>query len=221
MSAWEANVRETYDRVAGEYAARIFGELAGKPFDRATLDRFAEQALPLGPVCDLGCGPGQVARYLHEGWHQRGLDVFGIDLSPAMVERARQLNPGLRFEQGTMLALDLADDSLGGIAAFYSIVNVPREDQPRAFAELQRVLVPGGLLLVAFHVGDETVHLEEWWDTPVSVDFYFFQLDEIADRLATAGFTIEERNVREPYPDVEHPSRRAYLLARKPSDVRS
>jgi SAM-dependent methyltransferase len=221
VSAWEANVRETYDRVADEYAARIFGELADKPFDRAILDRFAERALPLGPICDLGCGPGQVARYLHEGWHQRGLDVFGIDLSSAMVERARQLNPGLRFEQGTMLALDLADDSLGGIAAFYSIVNVPRADQPRAFAELQRVLVPGGLLLVAFHVGDETVHLEEWWDTPVSVDFYFFQPDEIADRLAAAGFTIEESHVRDPYPDVEHPSRRAYLLARKPPDVRS
>jgi SAM-dependent methyltransferase len=221
VSPWEANVRATYDRVADEYAARIFGELADKPFDRAILDRFAERARPLGPVCDLGCGPGQVARYLHEGWHQRGLEVFGIDLSPTMVERARALNPGLRFEQGTMLALDLADDSLGGIAAFYSIVNVPREDQPRAFAELQRVLVPGGLLLVAFHVGDETVHLDEWWDTPVSVDFYFFQPDEIVDRLAAAGFTIEERHVREPYPDVEHPSRRAYLLARKPSDVRS
>ena len=86
---------------------------------------------------------------------------------------------------------------------------------------MYRVLAPGGLLLVAFHVGDETVHLDEWWDIPVSVEFYFFEPAEIEARLVAAGFTIEEHHVREPYPDVEHPSRRAYLLARKPSDVRS
>jgi len=221
MSEWERAVQRTYDTVAVEYAARIFDELAGKPFDRAILDRFAALAGPLGPVCDLGCGPGQVARYLHDRWHEHGLDAFGIDLSPAMVAEARRLNPGLRFEQGSMLALDLEDEQLGGIAAFYSIVNVPREDQPRAFAELWRVLKPGGWLLAAFHVGTEDAHLEEWWGTAVSVDFYFFDPTEIETRLTAAGFTIEERHIREPYPEVEHPSRRAYLLARKPTETSS
>jgi SAM-dependent methyltransferase len=222
MSGWEREVRQAYDRVAGEYAARIFGELAHKPFDRAILDRLAELVLALGPpgtvgpVCDLGCGPGQVARYLHDRWHTRGLDVLGIDLSPAMIAEARRLNPGLRFEQGTMLALDLADGQLGGIAAFYSIVNVPRDQQPLAFRELWRVLAPGAPLLAAFHVGDEDVHLEEWWGTVVSIDFLFFGPAEIEARLAVAGFVVDERHVRAPYPDVEHPSRRAYLLAHKP-----
>jgi SAM-dependent methyltransferase len=204
MSDWQREVQDTYDCVASEYAARIFGELADKPFDRAILDRFAGLALPLGPVCDLGCGPGQVARYLHDGWHEDGLDVFGIDLSPGMIAQARRLNP------------DLPDDTLGGIVAFYSIVNVPRADQPQAFGEIWRVLKPGGWLLVAFHVGDQDVHLDEWWDTPVSVDFFFYDPAEIEARLVAAGLTIEERHVREPYPEVEHPSRRAYLLARKP-----
>jgi ubiquinone/menaquinone biosynthesis C-methylase UbiE len=219
MSDWQRDVQTAYDRVAAEYATRIYGELAGKPFDRAILDRFAALAAPLGPICDLGCGPGQVARYLHDHAQQPRLDVFGIDLSPEMVAQARRLNPDLRFEQGTMLALDLADAQLGGIAAFYSIVNVPRDDQPGAFAECWRVLKPGGSLLVAFHLGDEDVHLDEWWGTAVSVDFYFFAPAEIEARLAAAGFMIEERHVREPYPDVEHPSRRAYLLARKPPDT--
>ena len=96
--AWQDDVRASYDRVAAEYAERIAGELDGKPFDRALLDRFAALVRPLGPACDLGCGPGHVAAYLHD----RGLDVFGIDLSPAMVDEARRLNPGLRFEAGTM-----------------------------------------------------------------------------------------------------------------------
>jgi SAM-dependent methyltransferase len=215
MRAWERDVQQTYDRVADEYAARIAGELAHKPFDRVLLDRLAGLALPLGPVCDLGCGPGHVARYVHDGWHARGLDVLGIDLSPAMIEQARRLNPGLRFEQGTMLALDLPDEQLGGIAAFYSIVNVPREAHPAAFAECWRVLKPGGWLLVAFHVGNEDVHLDDWWDTAVSIDFYFYEPAEIVARLEAAGFVVEEQHVREPYPDVEHPSRRAYLLARR------
>jgi SAM-dependent methyltransferase len=217
--------------VAAEYTTRMFGELAHKPFDRAILDRFGEVAAPLGPICDLGCGPGQVARYLHDRGaagspagrkgdrpgQRRGVEVVGVDLSPEMVAEARRLNPGLRFEQGTMLALGFADEQLGGIAAFYSIVNVPRDAQPRAFAECFRVLKPGGLLLVAFHVGDEDVHLEEWWGTAVSVDFYFFDPAEIEARLVAAGLLVAERHVREPYPEVEHPSRRAYLLARKPA----
>jgi hypothetical protein len=86
---------------------------------------------------------------------------------------------------------------------------------------MYRALKPGGWLLVAFHVGDETVHLEDWWEIPVSVDFYFFQPEDVAVRLVEAGLTVEEQHVREPYPDVEHPSRRAYLLARKPAGVRS
>jgi SAM-dependent methyltransferase len=229
MRGWEHEVREAYDRVAAEYSARIAGELAHKPFDRAILDRFALMAAPLGPVCDLGCGPGHVARYLHEqaqheqvqeddrSGQERSIEVFGVDLSPEMVAEARRLNPGLRFEQGTMLALGIADAQLGGIVAFYSIVNVPREAQPQAFSECWRVLRPGGWLLVAFHVGDEDVHLEAWWDTAVSIDFFFYDPAEIEGRLVQAGFVMDERHVREPYPDVEHPSRRAYLLARKPT----
>jgi SAM-dependent methyltransferase len=214
MTDWQDGVRDAYDRVASEYATRIFDELAGKPLDRALLDRFADATRDRGLVCDLGCGPGQLARYLHE----RGVDVVGIDLSPGMIAEARRLNPGLRFEVGSMLALDVEDGALAGAAAFYSIVNVPREVQPIAFAEMYRVLQPGGLLLVAFHIGDEDIHLDHWWETPVSIDFLFFAPSEIEARLVAAGFAIEDVVEREPYPEVEHPSRRAYILARKPPE---
>src|SRR5262245_47058153 len=144
-----AGVGASYDAVADEYVRRIYDELAGKPLDRELLDRLAEGAKGLGPICDLGCGPGQVARYLHE----RGAEVCGVDISPGMIERARELNPGIRFEQGDMTALAVPDDSWGGIAAFYSIIHVPRPDVTRALRELRRVLVPRGLLLVSFHMG--------------------------------------------------------------------
>jgi SAM-dependent methyltransferase len=202
----------SYDLVADEYVRRIFDELAHKPLDRQLLDRFASSVRDVGPACDMGCGPGHVARYLHE----QGVRVCGVDLSAAMVERARGLNPGIEFQQGDMLALDVPDESWAGIAAFYSIIHIPPGDMPQALGELRRALRPGGLLLLAFHIGDDVVHLDEWWDQKVCVDFFFFRSETIAQLLRDAGFEIEEIIERDPYPDVEHQSRRSYIFARKP-----
>jgi SAM-dependent methyltransferase len=205
-------LQTSYDRVVDEYVDRIFHELEHKPFDRQVLDRFATSVQSLGPACDMGCGPGQVARYLHE----RGASVVGMDLSPAMVEAARRLNPGIEFAQGDMRALEVADESWGGIAAFYSIIHIARPEVVAALIEMKRVLRPGGLLLLTFHIGDDVLHMEEWWGRPVSVDFVFFQPEEMKAFLEEAGYRVVETLEREPYPDVEHPSRRAYILARKP-----
>ncbi len=208
--------RVSYDAVAEEYARRILDELAHKPFDRAQLDRFAE-AIGDGLACDLGCGPGQIARYLHE----RGVKACGIDLSPEMIANAKRLSPEIEFRQGDMLALDVPDEAYAGIAAFYSIIHIAREDLERAFCEMKRVLKPGGLLLVAFHLGEETIHLDAWWEKPVCVDFFLFRSEEITQHLRAAGLAIEEVLEREPYPDVEHQSRRAYIFARKQPEFRS
>jgi len=202
----------SYDQVADEYARRIFDELRHKPLDRQLLDRFAASVCDAGPACDMGCGPGQVAHYLHE----RGVQVCGVDLSPAMVERARSLTPGVEFRQGDMMALDAPDGAWAGIAAFYSIIHIPRGDMAQALGELRRALRPGGLLLLAFHLGDDTIHLDDWWDQKVCVDFFFFRSAEMEGYLTSAGFEIEEIIEREPYPEVEHPSRRAYIFARRP-----
>ena len=206
------DVQRGYDQVAAEYADRIFGELAHKPFDRALVDRFADVVRPIGPACDVGCGPGHVARYVHE----RGLLVVGVDLSSEMVVQARRLSPAISFCQGSMLALPFADDSVGGISAMYSIIHVPRDLLPVAFAEMRRTLRLGGALLLAFHLGDRDVHLEEWWGKSVSIDFYHFDRTEIERHVLDVGFVVQESVERPPYPDVEHQSRRAYLLARKP-----
>jgi SAM-dependent methyltransferase len=208
------DLQQSYDRVAGEYAARIFGELEHKPFDRALLDRFAEIVRPLGSVCDLGCGPGHVARYLHE----RGLTVFGVDLSPGMIAEAQRLNPGISFREGTMLALDFEDSSFGGIVAFYSIIHMPPDLVAHAFGEMWRTLRPGGALLVAFHLGEDDHHVDELWGEQVSLDLFHLEREDIERRLSDTGFIVAESLERPPYPDVEYQSRRAYFLARKPVD---
>jgi SAM-dependent methyltransferase len=206
------SIRESYDRLAEEYARRIADELQHKPLDRELLDRFAQQTTGRGEVCDMGCGPGHVARYLRDA----GASVFGLDLSPGMLEQARKLNPDISFREGNMLALDILDGALAGIAAFYAIVNIPKLSLPVVFREIQRVLQPGGLLLLAFHTGNEVLHEDELWGQKISMDFLLLQPSEIRLDLEVAGITIEEVVEREPYPDVEYPSRRAYIFARKP-----
>lgn len=216
MTQIKANdVQSSYDQLADEYARRIYDELQHKPMDRQLLDRFAESVRDTGIVCDLGCGPGQIARYLHE----RGVQVCGVDLSLGMIEQARRLNPGIEFNQDDMRALSVADDSWAGIAAFYSIVNLPPGDVVDALHEMMRVLRPGGRLLLSFHVGEDTSHVEEnLWDRGVSLGITFFRPDTIAGYLRGAGFEIEEIVERDPYaPEVEYQSRRAYIFAQKPA----
>jgi SAM-dependent methyltransferase len=204
--------QNNYDEVAEEYAREYCDELDHKDFDRKMLDWLAEKVDGLGVVCDLGCGPGQVARYLRH----RGVKVCGLDLSPEMVRQAQALNPDIPFQQGDMLALTgVNDNSYGGIAAFYSIIHIPRPAVVEALREVKRVLRPQGSLLLTFHIGQQTVHRDEWWGKEVSLDFHFFETAEMKGYLTAAGFELEEVIERDPYPDIEYQSRRAYIFAKK------
>jgi SAM-dependent methyltransferase len=204
-------LRACYDAVAREYAERFADELWHKPLDRELLTRFADDVRGRGMVYDLGCGPGQTTAFLH-GF---GVEVRGLDLSPELVREARERNPGVVFEQGDMLALPILDAALAGVTAFYAIVHFSKDDLQRAFTEMHRALQPGGRLLLAFHIGEGSIHVEEFLGRPVEVDFMFFTPTRIAADLIKAGFVVDKVVERDPYPNVEYPSRRAYLFAHR------
>ena len=204
--------QSSYDRVAVEYGDRYKDEMDDKPFDRDCLDRLAREARDLGPICDLGCGPGQIARYLH----RRGVQTLGVDLSENMVAEARRVNPEIHFHQGNMLSLPDKENSWGGIAAFYCILHIPLDQIVEALLEMKRVLKPGGVLLLTFHIGTQIKHLDEWWEKPVNLDFAFYLPSEMEGWFSEAGFELMETLMREPNPNVEVATQRAYMFARKP-----
>ena len=204
------DVRQSYDSAARAYAEHLASELDRKPLDRHLLNRFAEAVRGVGLVADLGCGPGHVARYLDA----QGVRMVGIDLSPEMIRVASEFQPGIEFRAGDMRALDLPDGSLAGVIAFYAIVHFQPDELGPVFREMRRVLSPGGLALLSFHVGEEVVHLDDLFGAPVSLDFRFHVPDRVIEALESAGFTVMERTDRQPYEGAEHPSRRCYLLAR-------
>lgn len=203
--------RASYNRVASDYARRFDDELEHKPLERDMLASFAAEVGD-GLICDLGCGPGHVAAYLRGC----GAEVVGLDLSDAMVEEARRRHPDVRFDQADMRALPFADGALAGIVALYSLIHIPPDEIPMTLAELRRTLQPDGALLVGFHVGEEMRHLDAWWDQPVSLDFHFFTVERMRGWLTGAGFAPRELTQREPYPEIEAQTRRAYTLATSP-----
>lgn len=187
---WLADTRTSYDTVATSYADQVRDLLDETPYERALLTLFAElvHATGGGPVADVGCGPGRITACLRD----LGVDAFGIDLSPAMVATARREHPGLRFEVGSMTDLDLADASLAGLVAWYSLIHVPDDAIDAVFTHFRRVVRPGGPLLLGFHVGDGTrLKTQGYGGHPMNVHVHLRQPGDVAARLVDAGFAVE------------------------------
>jgi SAM-dependent methyltransferase len=201
------SVAAAYDGVAELYAATFADILDRQPLERALLVAFADLVRD-GSIADLGCGPGHTTAYLHG----LGIDVFGVDLSAAMVALARRAYPDLRFEEGTLTALDLPDRAFGGVLCRYSLIHLPPADLPVALAEVHRVLTPGGYLLLGFLATDEAVTDVHPYDHRVA-PAYRWPPDQLARLAAQAGLTEVARLVRAPMDGERGPQ--AQLLARR------
>ena len=176
-------VRASYDRVADNYVAMGVGDLAPAPWLRAALGAFAEDVRALGPVLDVGCGPGTVTAHLAG----LGVDVSGVDLSPRMIAHARRLHPALRFAVASATEIDLAEASLGGVLGWWSLFNLPRNVLPDVLASFARALVPGGQLLLGTHVGDGDIQRTEVYGMPVTWTTHLWQPQQLAALLSRAG----------------------------------
>jgi SAM-dependent methyltransferase len=206
-----AVVRSSYDRVADNYVAMGMGDLAPTPWLRAALTAFAEDVRHLGPVLDVGCGPGTVTAFLAA----LGVDVSGVDLSPRMVEHARRLNPGLRFEVASATELRLPDGSFGGLLGWWSLFNLPRDVLPGVLASFARALVPGGQVLLGTHVGDgDVARTEAYGGVPVAWTTYLWRPEQLTVLLGDAGLEpVAELRLAPPVPGLGD---QVLLAARRP-----
>ena len=204
-------VERMYDTVAKEYAETFSGEHEKKPKDTEILHRFSREIGGRRPVWDLGCGPGQTAEFLKK----LGVEISGLDLSEKILEQGRAIHPEIHFQKGNILELEFENASVAGAVAFYTIVHFTEEQVGTAFREVFRVLKPGGIFLFTYHIGEETIHLDEFLDKEIDIDFMFFTTEFISGHLKKSGFEKIEVIEREPYPEVEYESRRAYVFAKK------
>jgi len=213
MGREKNKIEQTYDVVAAEYADAFSTEHDNKPMDREILARFAGEVGDVKPVWDFGCGPGHTTKHLAD----LGVEISGMDLSDGMVTQARARFPGIHFRKGNLLDLEFDDGSIAAVVSFYSIVHFTKAEVAVTFAEIFRVLRPGGLFLFTYHIGDETMHIDEFLEHDVDIDFMFFTTKFIKSCLEQCGFERIEMIERPPYPEVEYQSRRAYVFAYRPS----
>jgi SAM-dependent methyltransferase len=197
-SSYLAAIRESYDTVAADYAIGVKAPTDLDPLSRAMLAAFAElvQAAGRGPVADVGCGPGKVTAYLTG----LGVSAFGIDVSPKMIDLAREAHPDLRFIVGSMTALEISDHQLGGILAYYSTHHTPPELLPVVFAEFHRTLAPSGHLMLVSRVGNgEHIRLTHaYGNHPAPFESYLLPADRIAELLEQAGLVVTARLLQAP-----------------------
>lgn len=181
-------VRDSYDRVANNYVEMVtttgIGDIRTHPWLKAAMDAFASTVAPVGPVLDVGCGPGTVTAYLAE----RGIEISGIDLSPRMIEHARRLHPQCTFTVGSATDLDLCPASLGGVLGWWSLFNLPRSILPTVLASYATALRPGGQLIIATHAGDLDVERTEAYNgVPVKWTTYQWQPEQLIALVQRAG----------------------------------
>ncbi|WP_407560282.1 class I SAM-dependent methyltransferase [Streptomyces sp. 184] len=181
-------VRESYDQVADNYVHLLqttgMGDIRRYPWLKASMDAFADTVGDSGPVLDVGCGPGQVTAYLAE----RGLDVSGVDLSPAMIDNARRLHPQCRYRVSSATDLELDDASLAGVLGWWSLFNLPRDVLPQVLALFARALKPGGHFLLGTHVGDEdVVRTEAYGRTGVRWTTHKWRPEQLVTLIEGAG----------------------------------
>jgi ubiquinone/menaquinone biosynthesis C-methylase UbiE len=203
-------VRDSYDARAKEYTHLFLDHLDRVPFDRQWLGAFARLLSPgAGVVADVGCGPGNVVDYLAE----LGVKAVGYDLSPAMIDEAQRAFPGSEFQVGDLTSLDIADSSLAGIVARYSLIHMAPTRLGDAFAEWFRVLEPRAPVLVSFFAASSSVTHGLPFDHAVVTAHELFPETVVAEMQAV-GFDGFEVAIRKPL-DGERLLDHGTILARR------
>ncbi len=215
MDAQTEELRAAHDVLSEFYAERLAGALDRRPEDRAVLGLFCELVLgaDIGTnVGDIGCGTGRLDPFLAVC----GLSPTGIDLSPEMIRVARREQPGFEYEVADLRELPFPDASLAGIVCWYSLMYLAPSDRPAAFAELARVVKPGGYLVTAFKAGDGSLRRGgRATGLGVEFDVYWLSPDEMERRVNDAGFaTVFWGGIP---PEKEGTPTGGYLIARRPS----
>jgi SAM-dependent methyltransferase len=180
-----AGVRDAYAARAAEYI-QLFGSIeAAAAIDRELVLTWAQRVD--GPIIDVGCGPGQWTDYLRE----HGVDIEGVEPVPEFVDEARRRHPGVAYRIGRADRLGVADASLGGILAWFSLIHTDADEIDGILTEFARCIRSGGGLLLGFFEGPALAAFDHAVTTA-----YFWPVDLLSSRVERAGFVVTNTHTR-------------------------
>ncbi len=208
----ESTAREGYDQMAEVYTHHVALEMTVPSLVRSALESFAQQVQQQGPgkVADVGCGPGHVTAFLAG----LGLDVLGIDNSPALLEIARAAHPNIPFKTGQLASLPIDSGSLEAVVAKHSLIHTPADLVPAVLDEFARVLAPGGLLFLSFFGAEAPATHGAGFDHAVTTA-YQLDIETMAQSVSVAGFTEEVRIIQQPRENERQLPHGTFLARRK------
>lgn len=203
--------QQTYDKVAKIYHKLFKNEMSQKAYDREILDTFAKYLSKESIIYDMGCGPsGHIGYYLFE----KGFNVIGVDISENCIAIASKYHPEMKFVKMDIANLELKDNSIDGIIAYYSIIHIPKKYISEVFQEFYRVLKVGGKLLVVVKEGEEEGFQNELLGIKTQIYLTFFKKEEIIKYYIENKFKILFDEERCPYED-EISIHRIYVIGEK------
>lgn len=180
--------RRFYDTVAAAYAAALPDTRAEAPLERGMIAQFvADLSDGEGPVVDAGCGTGRLLAHLAT---LGASPLAGVDLSPAMAAHARASHPDIPILVGELTALPFPDATVRGILCWYAIIHSDADEVAAISREAQRVLLPGGPLLLGFQAGSGRRTIRGAYGHDVEMDAVLHEPEAVARVLETAGFEI-------------------------------
>jgi len=206
-------MRGAFNRAAAHYdkAARLQREVAAQLLERLEVIRVQPQT-----ILDIGCGTGYLCEALARRY--RSARVFGLDIAEAMVRQARLARAGIAARVQTTLGIAAARDFLCGDAEALPLADASVDmvlsnltlqwcDARRVFAEVLRVLRPGGVLMFSTFGPDTLKELRAAWravDGDVHVHD-FIDMHDIGDWMLADGFAdpvLDVERLRLTYRDV-------------------
>lgn len=206
-------VSKGYDRIAETYLSWAVKTRLEERSHHASL---LMERLPGGSkLLELGCGAGLPTTKMLAGHFH----VTGIDLSTRQIEMARRNVPEATFLQGDMTRLELPAESFDAVAAFYSIIHVPRGEQPGLLRNIAAWLRPGGLFAAAMGIKSAETDVDPDW---LGAPMFWSHFDSATNKklVEEAGLTILSAR-HETAEEFDAPVTFLWIVAEKPGKEES
>lgn len=177
------SVIDDYDDIAKDYCA----EFANSKVYNEYIDDFLKN-VKSGKILDAGCGCGNACYYINQN---EEFQAVGIDISSNMLLEGKKRFPSVETYNMDMSSMDFKDNTFDGLLSNCSLVHVPFENVFKTLREFNRVIKPGGNLLLIVLEGNNEGLIKEPYRDNVFVYTKFFNEIEVINLLNDNGFRVE------------------------------